>query len=518
MQKLKAVIYIRVSDPSQIENNSLETQLKSCRAFAVANELEVVQVFREEGFSAKHIQTRPEMRKLLQFCTTKKNNIARIIVYKMDRWTRNVEEGLVTMTLLAKYGTAVVPATEIAEQTAIGKTMRIVLMAFGELDNSLKGERVRDNMRTMFRKGLWYSKPPIGYTRIIGSRDEKRGKPPIIDGNLGPMVKCLFEKAASGYFTKKHLADYLNSLGFKQFYGNNADGELVKKILSNTFYYGYMYATKWNEHQWGQHPKLVEEELWEKAYYNTVDKKRKFKHQDSNIYPLKGILRCATCNHPMTSSNPKGNGGYYQSYECHNKTCEHHERIRVEPAHNQFLSILASLKPSKRAIRLFSEMVFEEWDETIEQCQKEARLKEEQIERLETQVTGIALSNSKGILNDEEAKERINRIRSEIAVLRIEKSDIKIDQYDTETVKNFTETFLTNLDRLWTELDLAQRQVLQTEIFPDGVVCQNKEVRTNRLSQSFELIEALNTQNTTFVSAGGIEPPTDSLRGSCSAN
>src|SRR5258708_3383313 len=128
MEKLKAVIYIRVSDQSQIENNSLGTQLKACQNFAEGANLQIVKTFREEGFSAKHIHTRPQMRELLKFCTTKKNNIFRIIVYKMDRWTRNTEEGLATMTLLSKYGVAVVPATEIAEQTPMGNAMRTILM------------------------------------------------------------------------------------------------------------------------------------------------------------------------------------------------------------------------------------------------------------------------------------------------------------------------------------------------------------------------------------------------------
>lgn len=85
MIKLRCVIYIRVSDPGQIKNNSLDTQLKTCKAYAENNNYEVVNIFREEGFSAKHIHTRPEMRRLLQFCTLKKNRISAIIIYKMDR-------------------------------------------------------------------------------------------------------------------------------------------------------------------------------------------------------------------------------------------------------------------------------------------------------------------------------------------------------------------------------------------------------------------------------------------------
>lgn len=506
MEKPRAVIYIRVSDPSQIENNSLETQLKACENFARINNLDVVQVFREEGFSAKHIHTRPAMRQLLQYCTTKRNNVARIIVYKMDRWTRNTEEGLVTITLLAKYGVAVVPATEIAEQSPMGKAMRTILMALSEMDNSIKSDRVRDNMQTMFRNGIWPFKPPKGYFRRGKDRHEKRGKAPEIDPVRSPVIKALFQKASSGYYSKKILADYINSLGFKKHFGFEADGETIKKILSETFYYGNMYGPKWKEYQWGKHEKLIEKELWEKAFYNILGNKRMLKHQDSNIYPLKGLLRCANCNYPMTSSNPKGRTKHYQSYECHHKDCAKHERINIEPAHEQFLAILASLKPSKRVLRLFSELVFMEWDESIASLKREAELKEKQIESLETELTGIALSNSKGILNDEEAIKRADKIRNEMAVLKVERSDVKIDAYDTEAVKTFTETFLTNLDRFWKELDLSQKQVFQSQIFPSGVLCENKNIRTTSLSQSFALIEALDSQNSNYVSPQGLEP------------
>src|SRR5258708_34817703 len=66
---------------------------------------------------------------------------------------------------------------------------------------------------------------------------------------------------------------------------------------------------------------------------------------------------------------------------------------------------------------------------------------------------------------------------------------MKIDEYDTEAVKSFTETFLTSLDRFWRELDLTQKQVFQNQIFPSGVACKNKNIRTTSLSQPLKLIE-----------------------------
>lgn len=506
MEKPRAVIYIRVSDPSQIENNSLETQLKSCRNYIERNGWQEVELFNEEGVSAKAVHNRPEMRRLLTYCTNKKNKISQVVVYKMDRFARNTEDGLVAISLLAKHGAFLVSATEATEETPIGRAIRTILMTLAQLDNELKGERVKDNMQTMFRNGMWPFKCPKGYFRPGKDRDEKRGKVPEIDNISSALIKSLFDKASTGYYSKKVLADYLNSLGYKKYFGSEADGETVKKIISDTFYYGYMYGPKWKEYQWGKHTKLIDKEVWEKAFYNTLGNKRMLKHQDSNIFPLKGILRCANCNHPMTSSNPKGRIKHYLSYECHQKNCTIHERINIDPAHEQFLAILASLKPSKRVLRLFSELVFMEWDESIASLKREAELKEKQIESMETELTNIAKSNSKGILNDDEAIQRADKVRNEIAVLRVERSDVKIDEYDTEAVKTFTEAFLTNLDRFWKELDLPQKQVLQSQIFPAGVLCQNKIIRTTNISRSFELIQALANQNSDYVTPMGIEP------------
>ena len=516
MDKQKAVIYIRVSDPSQIENNSLETQLKTCQGYAERNNWEVVEIFKEKGVSAKTVHNRPEMRRLLAYCTNRKNKVSQAIVYKMDRFARNTEDGLVAISLLAKHGAFLVSATEATEETPMGRAMRTILMTLAQLDNELKGERVKDNMQTMFRNGIWPFKCPPGYYRPGKDRHEKRGKAPEIEPTSSQIIGLLFNKASSGRYPKKYLADFVNGLGYKKHFGKSADGETVKQIIGNSFYHGYMYVNKWNEYHWGNHKRLIEKEEWEKAFYNTLGTKRMFKHQDSELFPLKGTLRCAICNHPMTSSNPKGRTKHYLSYECHQKDCVKQERIGNEHAHQQFLDILTSLRPSKRVIRLFCEMVFNEWDNSIANLKKEAELKEKQIGNLENELTGIALSNSKGILNDEEAKQRADKIRNDIVVLKIERSDVKIDEYDTETVKAFTETFLTNTDRLWRELELPQKQALQNLIFPKGVVCQDKNIRTTTLSQSFEIIEALQTSNSDFVSPEGFEPSTFSLRGNCS--
>src|SRR5437868_12685967 len=108
----KAVIYVRVSDARQIENTSLAGQETVCRGWCRENSLHVDRVFVERGESAKSAN-RPEfqaMFNLLALAT--KGSISHVIVYKFDRFSRNVEDGAAYRMELRKLGIALRSATE----------------------------------------------------------------------------------------------------------------------------------------------------------------------------------------------------------------------------------------------------------------------------------------------------------------------------------------------------------------------------------------------------------------------
>ena len=88
----KAVIYCRVSTKEQAEEgNSLVTQEKNCKEYALKNGYEIAAIFVEQGESAKTID-RTELKRLMGFCATKKNSINAIIAYKIDRISRNIDD------------------------------------------------------------------------------------------------------------------------------------------------------------------------------------------------------------------------------------------------------------------------------------------------------------------------------------------------------------------------------------------------------------------------------------------
>lgn len=501
----KAVIYTRVSDPSQVENNSLDTQEKACRKFAKSKGYEVVKIFVEEGKSAKSISGRPELKRLLSYASKKSNRIEAVIVYKFDRFSRNLEDGLLTISLLAKYGVEVMSSSEDVDQGPMGTAMRNIMMTLGQLDNELKGERVRDNMQAVFRKGLWPFKLPIGYKRRFRTKEENKGIAPIQDPNLTPIIQKMFSKATEGIYNKSQLARMMNIWGFGKYYPNKADQKTIHNILSKTFYYGNMYAKKWDEYAMGKHMPMVDKNTWEVAYQRVVLKKKRLTFQDSSKYPLKGVIRCESCDKHMTTSPSRGRNGIVYYYECGNKGCRS-IRITREDAHNKLENLMKQIKPSDRVMKIFNHMIFTEWDEIINTAKKDSEYIESRIVGLKEEISSIRKAKDDGIYTPEEAKEEAERIRQEIVVLGIERSDLKLEQYDKEIVKSFTKLFLENFHLLYEKYNLPKKQALLNAIFPDGIIClKNREIQTTNLSPSFNLIQHLETEKSKNVTLSRIQ-------------
>ena len=70
-----------------------------------------------------------------------------------------------------------------------------------------------------------------------------------------------------------------------------------------------------------------------------------------------------------------------------------------------------------------------------------------------------------------------------------------------------TDPFLNNLPMLWSKLDLAKRQALLQKVFGESIlVSSDRKIRTDKLSPSFQLIEAIASSDGEIVTPRGIEP------------
>ena len=82
---MKAVIYARYSSDNQREE-SIEGQIRDCRAYAERNGIEIVGTYIDRAYSAR-TDRRPDFQRMIK--DSAKKNFDVVIVWKLDRFARN---------------------------------------------------------------------------------------------------------------------------------------------------------------------------------------------------------------------------------------------------------------------------------------------------------------------------------------------------------------------------------------------------------------------------------------------
>jgi len=98
-----AVPYARVSDRRQAETLSIPTQLDYIRRWCELEELELGPAFVDAGESAKTAD-RTQLQRLLAYCRAHRSDVACVVVFRLDRWTRELRDYLVLSEELARLG------------------------------------------------------------------------------------------------------------------------------------------------------------------------------------------------------------------------------------------------------------------------------------------------------------------------------------------------------------------------------------------------------------------------------
>ena len=125
---MNSVIYARYSSDNQREE-SIDGQLRECKAFAEKNDIQIVGTYIDRAFSAR-TDNRPDFQKMIKDSVSKKFDV--IIVWKLDRFARDRYDSAHYKALLRKNGVKVVSATEKISDGSEGILMEAVLEGMAE--------------------------------------------------------------------------------------------------------------------------------------------------------------------------------------------------------------------------------------------------------------------------------------------------------------------------------------------------------------------------------------------------
>ena len=135
---MKAVIYARYSCDHQREE-SIEGQLRECKAFADRKGYTVVDSYIDRAMSAK-TDNRPQFQQMIH--DSSKGLFDYVIVWKLDRFARNRYDSAHYKAQLRKNGVKVISATEVISEGAEGIILESVLEGFAEYYSAELSEKV----------------------------------------------------------------------------------------------------------------------------------------------------------------------------------------------------------------------------------------------------------------------------------------------------------------------------------------------------------------------------------------
>jgi site-specific DNA recombinase len=494
------VIYIRVSDPSQIENFSIETQIKHCRAYFLREKIKEVGIFIEEGQSAK-TTNRDQLEKLLNFLRINKLKVDFLLVYKIDRWARSQEDFFALKSILRNCGVTLRSVTENVDDSPTGRFLEGVMSGLAELDNALKGQRVKACMATKALDGHPPGKALYGYKNNPITKRWVRDEDyfeiiqdVLLDFYNGLEIPDIVVKLKSGGKQTK---------GAEKSIKRDFDSKDVWKILSKSRKYAGFYD--WAEHKdiagkyetmitWEQHC-IITSRLHKKPMNisYTPQKEEPLFYLNFSIGDDRGFIHCDSCGLRLRTCFSKGKmGKRYPYYFCPNKSCQNDKKsiLKVD-METIFENFLKNIKPSNEYIELFEASYMEKWEREHHNYEMKKRIAREALDELEKQKESLIGMRGREEITKDEFTSEIEKLRVKIVLATSEVVENSISRSQLECMLFEAKLFLSNVELLYRELNTINKQIFITRLFPQGVVYQNGKVRTHEKCALFAYIDEL---------------------------
>ena len=401
----KAVIYARFSCRTQTEQ-SIEGQLRVCHEFAKRNDIFIVNEYIDRARSGTN-DSRPAFQLMMKEC--KKHEWEMVIVYKLDRFSRDKYDTAVHKHTLRENGVTVVSATENLPDTPEKIIFESMLEGMAQYYSAELSQKVQRGLRESYEKGQF-----TGGYNILGY--DIVNKKCVINEYERAIVLEIFTKFAKG-FTVPEIAEVLRDNGVKNKSGRLITDKMIYKMLVNPKYNGRA------EHQ-GKvytniYPKIIDDDLW--AQCNALHEKYKDMKRENRYaygYLLSSRAFCGHCKGPLYGASGKGcMGTIYRYYSCRSRAKEHKncpnknvakdwlEGLVLETTYKLF----SELGIMDEIVRIECEMLNSENTDNLR-----IQVLETKREELQKQLDNLITAVSNGLVNDS-IKDAISKNEEEIA-------------------------------------------------------------------------------------------------------
>ena len=299
-----AVIYARYSSDSQTEQ-SIEGQLRVCQQYAKNNDILIVDTYIDRAMTGTN-DLRPDFQRMIKDSSKKQWDY--VIVYKLDRFSRNKYETTIHKHTLSNNGVKVLSAMENIPDTPEGIILESLLEGMNQYYSAELSQKVNRGLRESYIKGQF-----TGGVQIYGY--EVKDKKNYIHPVEGEIVKEIFDKYSKG-ITAVLIAEDLKKRGIRTNAGKFITDKQIYKMIANTKYNGKV--------QHGDtvytniYPAIVDDDIWQRVQkIRNANKHAPGRKKEIYDFILSGKLICGDCKTMMVGeSGTSSTGDKYYYYNC----------------------------------------------------------------------------------------------------------------------------------------------------------------------------------------------------------
>ena len=324
-----AVIYARYSSDNQTEQ-SIEGQLRVCEQYAKNNDILILKTYIDRAMTGTN-DNRPDFQQMIKDSASKEWQ--NIIVYKLDRFSRNKYETAKYKKILKDNGVKLLSAMENIPDTPEGIILESLLEGMAEYYSAELSQKVKRGMNETRLKGNF-----TGGNLIYGYKVENHKI--IINEEQAEVVRYIYEQYALGVYVKDIIADLTEKHIFN--HGNPFARNTIYNILKNEKYSGvYRFNNQTFENMY---PQIVSTEIYEKVRQKTNQNKYG-KRSVEVVYLLRNKLKCGYCGEPISAEcGTTSQGKKRRYYKClgkkrHTTNCNK-QTIRKEILEDLVIKIL----------------------------------------------------------------------------------------------------------------------------------------------------------------------------------
>jgi site-specific DNA recombinase len=316
---MRCVICLRVSTKEQAEKDltedgfSIAAQREACVRRIRDEGWELADEYVDKGESARSAD-RPQLRAMLARIG-EDPDVEAVVVHKVDRLARNMEDHIAIRALLRRRGVALVSVTENLDETASGRLVEGIHALMAEFYSANLASEVRKGMGQKAKLGGYPHKAPLGYLNIrepIGGRQVAHIVP---DPERAPLVKAAFDLYATGEWTVERLAEEMAHRGLRN---RGRDGHYRAKALTVSglahllAHRAYVGVVEWDGIEYpGSHEPLVDRDTFEKVQGLLVARAMRGTRERRHHHYLKGLLVCGVCGRRLSIQHSKGTYTYF---------------------------------------------------------------------------------------------------------------------------------------------------------------------------------------------------------------